>query len=491
MNEHIMVKAPEPEVTIQSLSHDGRGIAKINGKTIFIENALPGERVTWIPTYSHRRYTEGRAIDILEASGDRETPPCPHFEQCGGCQLQHLSSDAQLKLKQKVLLEQLQHFGNIVVKPENLLPPLQGPTLGYRRKARLGVKFVIKKEKVLVGFREKRSGKLAEIESCAVLSPAVGNLISPLQYLIRSLKAYRSIPQIEVAVAECETALVFRYLENLDAEDKEKLQNFGKEHGVSIFLQPGNPSTVHPIVRIIDGKVQDHFEENLKHTLYYKLKIPSSFVNDVSRKVQDHDLDHFQNITLKFHPLDFIQVNEEMNQKMVYLALELLALKSNETVLDLFCGLGNFTLALAMQAKQVVGVEGASEMIELAKENAVLNQISNVEFHVDNLQPEQSEQSEKTEKKATTSDLSHKIWFKHYDKILIDPPRTGAEALMSVIPKMKPKRIVYVSCNPATLSRDIGILVSEYNYKLIHVGIMDMFPHTAHVESIAVLEPKP
>lgn len=477
-----VVRNPEPEVTIQSLSHDGRGIAKIDGKTIFIENALPGEKVTWIPISFHRRYTEGRAVEILEASPDRSKPPCPHFEQCGGCQLQHLSSEAQLTLKQNVLLEQLLHFGNIEVKPEILLPPLQGPTLGYRRKARLGVKFVTKKEKVLVGFREKRSGKLADIESCAVLFPKVGKIILPLQKMIRSLNAFQSIPQIEVAAGESETAFVFRNLESLCAEDKEKLRDFAKEHDISIFLQPGNPSTVYPLIRIIDGIVNDIMHDDAiegkpKHTLDYHLKIPKNCgKNEII--VNNEDTSVNQSITLKFHPLDFIQVNAEMNQKMVSLALTLLDLKSNDTVLDLFCGLGNFTLSLALHAKHVVGVEGASEMIDLAKENAALNQISNVEFHTDNLQPDE------------TINLSHKIWFKNYDKILIDPPRTGAETLMSLIPQMKPQRIVYVSCNPATLSRDIGILVNEYHYKLIHIGIMDMFPHTAHVESIAVLEPK-
>ena len=425
------------ETTITKLSHDGRGIAQIKGKTTFIENALPGETVTFQLTRRHNKYDEGKAVEIIQPSPDRVEPKCRHFMVCGGCALQHMSHERQRQLKQEGLLEQLQHFGG--VQPQTVLPPLIGNAWGYRRKARLGVKYVAKKQTVLVGFREKNGRYLAELNRCEVLHPSVGAIIEDLKSLISQLDAYQTLPQIEVAVSDESTALVFRHMEPLSETDQNKLIAFAQQKNIIVYLQPGKPETVHLL-----------WPPQADPLLYYQLP--------------EHTL------TLAFHPTDFTQINTDINRQMVTRAVELLALKPTDRVLDLFCGLGNFTLALARHCAAVIGVEGATEMVRRAEKNAEINKLTNVQFYAADL----------------AAETIHAPWMQlAFDKILLDPPRSGALAIIKQFPKLHPRRILYISCNPATLARDTAELVNQ-GYQLLQAGIMDMFPHTHHVETIAV-----
>ena len=430
----------EHEGIVESLSHDGKGICRVEGKAIFIAGALPGEHIRFSFRPHKRKYDEGNLVEVIKASPDRIEAKCKHYGVCGGCSFMHLSSEKQIEAKQQVLLDGLEHIGK--VKANEILAPLTTHPWGYRRKARLGVKYVFKKEKVLVGFRERSAPYLAELEQCEVLHPDAGLRLTSFSTLIRSLSCYEKIAQIEVAIADNISAFVFRNLVELTAEDKEKLITYAKEEGIAIYLQPKGPDTVAPL-----------YPENPR--LQYSLS--------------DY------NVTLDFEPTDFTQVNQDINPKMIALALELLDLNENDHVLELFCGLGNFTLPMARFAKQITGVEGGAELIERANKNAELNDISNTDLHVANLM----------------EDVSGSSWLKNdYDKLLLDPPRSGAKEILPYIDKMNIKRIVYVSCNPSTLARDAGTLVNEMGYTLEKAGVMDMFPHTAHVESIALFTKK-
>jgi 23S rRNA (uracil1939-C5)-methyltransferase len=424
-------------VAIQSLSHDGRGIAVVNHKKTFIRGALPTETVTYSLTKKRSHYNEAEVIAVVNPAAERVVPPCQHAHVCGGCSLQHMNMQTQLTLKQQTLLDQLKHFGQVT--PAEVLPPLSASTTGYRRKARLGVKFVIKKEKLLIGFREKSSNYLADIERCAVLQPRVGEHLDTLNQLISSLDLAKQIPQIEVAMGDEDLALVLRHLEPMTAADKEKLCAFAESKKVHIYLQPNPP-----------------------------LPITKLWPNDAIERLT-YTLPEYQ-LEFLFHPLDFTQINLEMNRCMVQQALSLLDVQPHETVLDLFCGIGNFSLAMARQAARVVGIEGSVEMVKRATDNAAHNQINNTAFYTANLmQPV-----------ASTS------WLQTvYDKILLDPPRAGAQ---EILPYLQAQRIVYVSCNPATLARDAGILVHQLGYILKQVGIINMFAHTAHIEAMAVFE---
>jgi 23S rRNA (uracil1939-C5)-methyltransferase len=428
-------------VEIRSLSHDGRGIATVNQKTAFILGALPQEKVTCHITHKRGSYQEGEVRDILEASAERAVPPCQHFGICGGCSLQHMQMSMQLALKQQTLLDQLKHFGQVT--PLTILPALHATEVGYRRKARLGVKFVIKKDKLLIGFREKSSRYLADIERCAVLHPKVGEHLSLLAELISNLSAYQHIAQIEVAIGDDDqAALVFRHLTPLSEEDQQKLVSFGKTYHFHLYLQPGGHESVHKI-----------WPTDLPDRLTYSLP--------------DHQL------AFLFHPLDFTQVNLEMNRLMINQAIQLLDIQAEDLVLDLFCGIGNFTLPMARLAKHVTGIEGSEEMVARANENAHYNAVKNVSYHAANL----------------FADLADVPWLKmHYNKILLDPPRAGAKEILPHLMQLQAKRIVYVSCNPATLARDAGELVNRYGYQLTHAGVMNMFPHTSHIEAMAVFE---
>lgn len=422
---------------ITGLSHEGRGVAHHDGKTVFVRGALVGEQVSARVTLMRSRFDEADTVEVLRAAPERVNPPCAHFGVCGGCSLQHMQPQAQITFKQQVLAEQFRHFGKL--DPQEWLPPLTHDETAYRRKARLGVKFVIKKDRLLVGFREKSSGYLAELDACAVLDRRLGQAITPLRELIGGLQARDTIPQIEVAAGDDEVALVFRHMEPLVDSDVAALVAFCSARGWQCYLQPGNYDTVH---RVWPAEGQDR--------LHYQLP--------------DFGLQ------LAFHPLDFTQVNAGINRRMLKLAIDLLNPQPHERILDLFCGLGNFTLPLATRAAHVVGVEGDDAMVQRGYENAKANDLHNVAFYAQDL----------------TADFSQQPWAREgFDALLIDPPRSGALEVVQYLPRFGAKRIVYVSCNPATLARDAGELVKA-GYTLQKAGVMDMFTHTAHVESIAL-----
>lgn len=428
----------EFEALIESLTLDGRGVTHIDGKATFIHRALPGERVRFVYTDRRKQFDEGDTVEVLSASEDRIEPGCPHFAVCGGCSMQHIGPEAQLRTKAQVLRDNLERIGK--VSAERWLAPLTGPVWGYRRKARLGVRYVPKKGRVLVGFRERRSPFIAELGRCPVLDPRVGEKLMPISLMLTELEARARIAQIEVACSDERVALVFRNLDPLSEADQQRMADFGTEHGFDIYLQPGGPDTIYPI--------------NDVAPLHYRLA--------------DFDVD------IGFAPLDFTQVNAEINHQMVPLAIDLLQIEPGDRVLDLFAGLGNFTLPLARRAAEVVAVEVDEPMVKRGAETAEANGIDNTRHVVGNLfEPERS-----------------LPWMREqYDRVLLDPPRAGAEAMMVEVARFKPKRVVYVSCHPGTLARDAGLLVNEHGYKLVAAGVMDMFPHTAHVESIAVFEP--
>lgn len=428
------------EARIKNLSHDGRGIALINNKKTFVNGVLPNELVRYQITKKRSSYNEATLIEILETSPARITPSCAHFGVCGGCSLQHMAMETQLALKQETLLNQLTHFAKVV--PEKVIPPLSANHFGYRRKARLGVKYVLKKNKLLVGFREKASRYLADIQSCAVLHPSVGNKLTELAQLIASLTAFQHIPQIEVAIGDDEVALIFRHLTDLEEEDVTKLAAFGKAHCFQIYLQPNQPATINKIWPQDDAA-------------FLQYSLPQ------------------QGLTFLFHPLDFTQINLELNRLMVQQVLAFLDLKEHDSALDLFCGLGNFTLPIAKYVKHVVGVEGSHEMVLRASENARYNNLENTTFCTANL----------------TADLKNAPWLhRQYNKVLLDPPRVGAQAILPHLKQFAAEKIVYVSCNPATLARDAGEIVHQHGYRLTHIGMMNMFPQTSHIEAMAVFE---
>ncbi|MBE94805.1 23S rRNA (uracil(1939)-C(5))-methyltransferase RlmD [Marinobacter sp.] len=424
---------------VETLSHDGRGIARDNGKAQFVDGALPGETVMAKFISTRSKFDELRAVEVLETDDARITPPCNFADLCGGCSLQHMSGDAQIRFKEDTLREHFAHFGGI--EPEEWVAPMRSPALGYRRKARLGVKYVPARESVLVGFREKRNSFLTDIDRCVVLDPRIGDRITPLRELLHGMDAYRRIPQVEVACGDDSAAMIFRNMDPLSDSDRQGLIDFGQAHELHIYLQPKGPDTVHRIW-------------------------PESGEERLSYGMEEFDL------TMKFHPMDFTQVNVDINRNMVHRAVEWLDIQPGERVLDLFCGLGNFTLPLARRAGQVVGVEGDDAMVVRGRENAELNGLSNVAFHGADLH----------------ADFTAQPWAAEgFDKILIDPPRSGAQEVCEYLTAFGAKRIVYVSCNPATLARDAGVMVRN-GYRLVRAGVMDMFPHTTHVESMAMFE---
>jgi 23S rRNA (uracil1939-C5)-methyltransferase len=418
------------------MSHDGRGVTHIDGKTTFIDGALPGEEISFLYTHKSRKHDEGRLCEIFCASPERVEPRCAHFEICGGCSLQHQAADKQILTKQQTLLDNLERLGRVA--PARILDPLTGPVWGYRSKARLGVKFVKKKGRVLVGFREKRTPYLADIRRCEVLHPSVGERIAALGELIQSLQARERIAQIEVAVGDDSSVLVFRNLDALSAADCQALKEFAQATGLHIYLQPGGP---------------DSIELLWPQTSQLSYRLPGFAVE------------------LRFLPTDFTQVNPAINQPMIEQALSLLEIDSTHRVLDLFCGLGNFTLPIARRAAHVTGVEGDAGLVQRARDNAVHNGIEHVDYHVVDL----------------GQDPGAQAWMQAgYDRILLDPPRSGAQELVRHLGRLGAERIVYVSCHPGSLARDAAVLVNEQGYSLAAAGVMDMFPHTAHVESMAL-----
>jgi 23S rRNA (uracil1939-C5)-methyltransferase len=430
-----LAAAPE-EARILDLAHDGRGVARIEGKTVFVSDGLPGERVTLQRTVRHRSFDEAALVAVIEPSADRVRPQCPHFGVCGGCALQHLSPGAQLLFKQAQLLENLARIGG--VSPREILPPIGSSPWAYRRRARLGVKYVTTKGRVLVGFRERAAPYVADLHECRVLAAPAGELIEPLAALVQSLSIAKRVPQIEIAVAENGCALVLRVLASPGSDDLERLAQFERERGVQIYLQPGGLDTVAPL----SGEAP---------ALRYALS--------------EFDLE------LEFLPTDFVQINAELNARLVGRAVELLQSAPTDTVLDLFCGIGNLSLPAARRAGHVVGVEVDTALVARARRNAELNRIRNAEFHAADLA-------------APCADLPWAI--RGYDRVLIDPPRAGAKEILPFVARCDASCVVYISCHAGSLARDAGILVREHGFSLASVGVMDMFPHTTHVEAMAV-----
>ncbi len=429
------VALAEP-VRIERLSHEGRGVGRIDGKAVFVEGALAGELVRITLLRRRGRFDEARCDAVLEAAPERVSPPCEHFGVCGGCSLQHLAPAAQVAHKQAVLLELLEREG---VLPDRVLAPLTGPTLGYRRKARLGVKLVPKKGGVLVGFRERGKPYIADLGACPVLHPAFGARLGVLRELIAGLSIPDRIPQLEVAVDDDgRGAMILRHLAPLDGDDRARLEAFGTAHDIDIHLQPAGPDSIAPLAQA--------------GSLHYRLGEDG--------------------IALEFGVGDFTQVNFDINRAMVARVLELLDPQPGEQGLDLFCGLGNFTLPLARRGGQWLGLEGDPALIDRATANAARNDIATAQFSVADL----------------AADPLPAAVRQPAERVLIDPPRTGAELIVGSLDFSRLKRLVYVSCNPATLARDSAVLLAR-GLRLQAAGIMDMFPHTAHVESMAVFEP--
>jgi len=427
---------PDP-VRIESLSHDGRGVTHIDGKAIFVEGALPNELVKISALKQTRQYDDAIVDEILEASDERVEPKCAAFGICGGCSLQHLQHEKQISYKQQSLLDNFNKMAK--VKPNEILEPIQSPAWEYRYKARLGVKYVKAKKKVYIGFREKHSRYLANMSACEVLDPRIGKKLEIIAKEIGKLSCYDKIAQIEVAFSETGCALIFRNLVELTDKDKEILTQLAKDNDYHIFLQPKGPKTV-------------------------SLLYPET--SELSYSLPDYDL------KLVHLAIDFTQVNPFINPLMLKRALSLLELNENDDVLELYSGIGNFTLPIARSVNSVVAVEGEKTLVERANENSQRNNINNVEYHVANLM-------------ENTQGLP---WLrgKKYNKVLLDPPRSGAKEMIETIAKLESERIVYVSCNPSTLARDTDVLVNTYKYKLVKAGVIDMFPHTVHVESIAL-----
>jgi len=420
--------APE-EAQVEGLTHEGEGVVH-GGKTAFIAGALPGERIRFHRTRRHRQHDDGELIEVLQPSAARVVPRCPHFGVCGGCLLQHLSPAAQLAAKESELRDALARVARVT--PARWLSPLEGPHWGYRRRARLGAKFVRKKGTVVVGFRERTAPLIAQLRSCDVLAP--------LAELLTGLSIRERVPQIEVAVAANGTALVLRVLEPPPPADVARLEAFAADHRVRLFLQPAGLDSVREL-----GVAAE--------PLHYRLP-------------------RFD-VELQFAPTDFIQVNAAVNEALVERAFELLELTPAARVLDLYCGLGNFSLPLARRAAQVVGVEGDAALVARARGNARHNGLGNAEFHVADL--------------AAPPDASLP-WMRHgYSHVLLDPPRTGARAVLAALSRIAPQRLLYISCHPGSLARDLGVLVHEHGFALAAAGVVDMFPHTAHVESLALL----
>lgn len=439
-------------IEIESLDMDARGVGHLQnedgtvGKVVFVEGALPGELVSYQTYRKKASWEAATIIDVRRESSLRVKPKCTYFGLCGGCAMQHLEPSAQVATKQRVLEDNLWHIGR--VKPEIMMRPIYGPTWGYRYRARLSVNHVPKKGGVLVGFHEKKSRYITDMKSCEVLPPHVSAMLVPLRRLIESLTIVRQLPQIELAVAEEVTALVLRIMAPLTAEDEVKLKEFADQYQVQWWLQTKGPDTAVPF-----------YPEDI--ALHYSL--PEFGVR------------------MPFKPTDFTQVNHQINRVMVARALRLLDVQADDRVVDLFCGLGNFTLPIATRAREVVGIEGSTALTERALENAKENGLAEkTSFFCRNLF------------EATTEDF---IAMGKFDRLLVDPPRDGAMAVCQALiglrqlrPDMMPKRIVYVSCSPSTLARDAGLLVLEGGYALKFAGVVNMFPHTAHVESMAVFD---
>lgn len=423
---------------IIDLTHDAQGVARVDNKTVFIDGCLPGEEVTFRYTRRKKNFDEAELVEVLKASKDRVQPRCEYFGVCGGCSFQHISSAHQIEYKEKQLLDSFRHVGGVEI-PETI-PPLQSELhWGYRTKARLGAKWVKKKNRVLVGFREKRKPYIADMTNCEILLPDVSRLIPEFSALIASLSNPDKVPQIEVASTNAINAFIIRHMFDLTSDDRDRLVDFAKLHGVAIFSQIKGPDSITPLYPEVVA-------------LEYQIEP--------------------YGVKFEFLPSDFTQVNQTINARMVSMALDLLELQSTDQVLELFSGLGNFSLPIAKNVRHVTAFEGDHGLVERAAQNAINNAVDNIDFHACDLFDD-------------TASMRPKL-PSIYNKLFLDPPRSGAMQVLPIVAHKKLERIVYVSCNPATLARDARILVEDLGFKLIKAGVMDMFPQTSHVESIAL-----
>lgn len=431
---------PSPRVQIESLDNEGRGVAHVDGKVLFIEGALPGEEITYSVYRKKPHFELARIESILKSSAYRVTPKCQYFKICGGCALQHLDHQAQVAAKQRVLEEGLMHIGK--VKAERILPPIYGIPWHYRQRARLSMKYVRKKGKLLIGFHERKSSFVADMDNCEILPKVISDMLEPMKTMMEKLSVRERIPQIELAMGKNVTVLVLRIMESLPETDAQLLREFADQYGIQFWLQPKGPDTAYP---------------------FYPEKMPAL----------DYHLPDF-GLVMPFYPTEFTQVNPMINRVLVKTAIDLLDPIPKESVVDLFCGLGNFSLAIASRGAKVLGVEGSQGLVKRAKENAGYNGLGHLtDFKMKDLF------------KITEESMSE---LGHFQKMLIDPPRDGALEVVRSLGGNSPERIVYVSCNPATLARDADVLVHTKNYRLTAAGVVNMFPHTAHIESIAVFD---
>lgn len=431
------------EVVIEDLSHDGRGIARINGKVMFVNGALPGEKVIIKHTGGNKNFEEGMTLEVLKASVDRVEAKCQFYDICNGCTMMHLAPEKQIDFKQNTLKQNLLKMAKL--EPESWLQPLTDSSWNYRRRARLSVRWVIAKEKVMVGFREKNGRYVADMDYCEILQKPLDDLLKPLAQMIEKLRIRQHIAQIEASIADDDVALIVRHLKPIGMDDEKILLDFARDNNVRMYSQSKGPKT---IVEMLDSESNSEVQP-----LYF-------------------DMPKY-NVRMEFLPSDFIQVNAKMNDKMIAHAMSLLDVQQDDVILDLFCGLGNFTLPIATKVKTVVGIEGEQSLVERAQHNAQLNNLENVSFHVADLRRNHQESE----------------WFKQdFNKVLIDPPRSGAWEVLPLIAQTKADTLLYVSCHPASLARDTDKLVNQLGFKLVKAGVMDMFPHTSHVESIALFE---
>lgn len=430
-----------PIAHIESLDHEGRGVAHVDGKAIFIEGALPGEVVEYNSYRRKPNYEKAHTLRVLRQSSQRVAPHCPHFGTCGGCSMQQLHLTGQTAAKQRVLEDALWHIARL--KPEQLYPPIAGTGWGYRLRARLSVRYVASKGGALIGFREKHSSYVAVMDSCAVLPPHVSILIPALKIMVEGMSQPDRLPQIEVAVGGSRTVLLLRHLEPLTLDDLERLRQFADDHRIIWYLQSKGLDTV-------------------------------ALFHPADASLPSYELPDF-GLELLFHPTEFTQVNNGVNRMLVRRAMALLKPRAGERIADLFCGLGNFTLPIARLGASALGIEGSASLVSRARQNAAHNGLALLcEFAVANLF------------EATREGFAE---LGAFDKLLIDPPREGAIALVKALPEEGgPRSIVYVSCSPATLARDAAVLVHEKGYRLCGAGIANMFPHTSHLESIALFE---
>ncbi len=426
------------EVRVEALDDEGRGIAHHGETTLSVWDALPGETVMARYRFGRRYRGQAETLEVIEASPERVDPPCPSFGTCSACNLQHLAEASQLAFKQDRLLRELRNRGG--VEPERTLPPLVADRWAYRRKARLSVRAVKGKGRVLVGFRERDGRFVTDMQGCHTLYPRIARALPALAELIDTLAARETIPQLEASCGDDEAVLVLRHLEPLEADDVAALEAFEVRQGLRLYLQPKGPDTVQPLT---PGPSR----------LAYRL--PD------------------ENLEFHFEPLDFVQVNQGLNQAMVAQAMDLLAPEAGDRLLDLFCGLGNFSLPLARRGGSVLGLEGAEGLVRRAEANAARNGLDNVRFAVADLYD---------------SGAAGPFPRDRFDRVLLDPPRSGAGPVLERIAATGARRLLYVSCNPVTLAEDAGALEREHGFRLVTVGAMDMFPQTPHIEAMALFE---